>query len=86
MNPPTTPDPKAPKGQHLRSVNIRRVENGFIASCSYVKDKVDKKDMCCSWEPDKEYALTDQQSVQKFINEVLGFSEPKKPVRFGNSV
>lgn len=89
MNPPTTPAPKAPKGSHLRSVNIRTVENGFVASCSYQKDKVDKKDMCCSWEPDKEYALTDQASVQKFINQVLGFTAPTKeapPRRFGNSV
>lgn len=91
MNPPTTPAPAAPKGQHLRSINIRTLENGFVASCSYVKDKVDKKDMCCSWEPDKEYVLTDQASVQNFINQVLGFTtvkEEKKaaPRRFGNSI
>lgn len=88
MNPATTPDPKTPKGSELRNVSIRKAENGYVASCSYIKTEKNKKDMCCSWEPDKEYVLTDRDSIIKFVDEVLGLTPtaPKTVRRFGNAV
>ena len=88
MNPPKAAYPETPKGSELRSVNIRKVENGFIASCSYIKTEKNKRDMCCNWEPDKEYALTDRESIHKFIDEVFDMKETEKapPRRFGNAV
>lgn len=88
MNPPKTPYPETPKGSELRSINIRSAENGFIGTCSYIKTEKNKRDMCCNWEPDKEYVLTDRDAVLRFVDEVLGTkpAEKAKPKRFGNSV
>lgn len=82
--------PAAKPKMKLRSVNIRKVENGFIGSASYEIDREASKSVpCCGgWEPDKDYVLSDREAIHKFLDDVLG-TKPKaatKSARFGNSV
>lgn len=87
MNPPTTAYPEKPKDAgDVRSIHVRKAENGFIASCSYDPKKTKKGSMCHAWEPDKEYVLTDRASVHKFIDDALGLEPEKPPRRFGNTI
>lgn len=85
MSTPTTESPakgsgKPPK-QRLSSVTIKIAERGFIGRCSYepVMDANSKGDACCTqWIPDKEYAFSSREEVDKFLDETLGKPSGRK--------
>lgn len=70
-----TPPPKAGKP---RSISIRKLENGFIASAGYEPAETTKGDACCSWVPDKEYVLTDREAIHKFVDDVFDFKSKQQ--------
>ena len=57
------------KKEKMRSVTIRKAENGYIGSCSYEPEKTKNGMM---YESDKEYALVDRDAALKFVEKALG--------------
>lgn len=63
------------KAGELRTVSIRKIESGFIGSCSYQGKP--GRDGYPKYVPEKEYALTSREDVHAFLDEVFGFGKKK---------